>query len=341
MLLDLKDRKILCALDRDARQSSSQIAKTVGLSSQVVGFRMQRLIERKFISWFYTVINIGKLGFTSHKNFIRLQNCDKGQEQIIIKFLVEHPNVLWVAQCDGRFDLVFATWSQDMLSLNSMLREFQQKFSQFVAERQIAPIIRGEYFSRDYLVNRKRDLGRKVWAFGGPSETVTLDLHDWQILSVLSNAARKTCVEIGVRVGLSPDAVAKRIVRLKATQVIRHFNIVPNEAVFPYLHYKILLSWKKYDERRELGFAEYCAAQPHIVYLCKVLGPWDFEIDLEVATAQEYRDIMMEIKSVFSDILREYSVLHIYQVHKYNFCPSVPEECVSELKPLRTFISHS
>ena len=43
--LDAKDRKILYELDINSRHSNSEIAKKVGLSKQVVGFRIKRLIQ--------------------------------------------------------------------------------------------------------------------------------------------------------------------------------------------------------------------------------------------------------------------------------------------------------
>ena len=61
--LDLKDRKILYWLDINSRQSNAKIAKKTGLSKQVVGFRIKRLIKEHIIHSFYTVIDISKLGF--------------------------------------------------------------------------------------------------------------------------------------------------------------------------------------------------------------------------------------------------------------------------------------
>ena len=46
MKLDEKDRKILVELDKDARQSDSEIAKKVRISKQVANYRIQNLIKR-------------------------------------------------------------------------------------------------------------------------------------------------------------------------------------------------------------------------------------------------------------------------------------------------------
>src|SRR3989344_2927099 len=111
--LDVKDKRILFELDRDCRQSNSEIARKVGLSKQVVGFRIQKLVENKVISSFFAVIDISKLGFTIHKNFLRLQNMTKEKEKEFIKYAKNYQDVVWASSCDGRYDFVFSTWAKD------------------------------------------------------------------------------------------------------------------------------------------------------------------------------------------------------------------------------------
>ena len=323
--LDLKDRKILHQLDINCRRSDTVIGKTIGLSSQVIGFRIRRLLKNRIVQCFYTVIDLARIGFTSHKNFLRLQNCDRQKETEIIDFLKSHPNVLWVASCDGRFDLAFGTWARDVISLNVMLREFQQRYGMLVSERQIAPILRGEYFVRDYLIHKEHSVGLRKSFFGGIPTPSDLDLFDWKILHAIGANARMSAVEVSARVGLKPDAIIQRIRRLEKSGVIRHYNFVPNESAYPYLHYKVLVGLRNLTNARESALMEFCRMNPNIVYICKVLGPWDIEVDMEVETPQNYRDIMMEIKNQFSDVIKDYSALQIYQVHKYNFCPSIPK----------------
>ena len=326
--LDVKDRKILYELDTNSRQSNSEIAKKVGLSKQVVGFRIKRLIKEKMITCFYTVIDISKLGFAIHKNFLRLQNLDKGREKALIDFLVNHPNIVWVASCDGKFDLAFGAWAKDITFLDRTITELNKKFGEYIAERQIATIIRGEYFIRDYLINKEKPSEYRESFFGAVPAPVKMDETDWRILLLLGRNSRTTVVEMGAEVKLKADAIAERIKKLEKSGVIKHYNIVPNEAKYPYLHYKVLIGFRNISEERERSLGEYCRTNPNIVYIVKSLGPWEFEIDIEVESAEKFRDIMMDIKTAFNDILKEYSALHIYQVHKYNFCPSVQSQTI-------------
>ena len=60
--LDLKDRKILYQLDLNCRQSNTQIGKKVGLSKEVVNYRIKRMQDFGIINNFWTAINSLKLG---------------------------------------------------------------------------------------------------------------------------------------------------------------------------------------------------------------------------------------------------------------------------------------
>ena len=322
-LLDVKDRRILYELDVNSRLANSEIAKKVGLSKQVVGFRIKRLINEKIISFFYSVIDISKLGFTVHKNFLRFQNLDRGKEKELIDFLVHHPNIVWVASCDGKFDLAFGTWAKDMVFLDNTITELNKKFGEFIAERQIASIIRGDYYVRDYLIHKEKSSDYRESFFGAVPSPVKMDEDDWKILTMVAQNSRITAVQISQSVKLSVDAISKRIKKLESSGIIKHYNIVPNESKYPLMHYKVLIGFRNITEEKEKSLREYCRTNKNIVYSVKCLGPWEFEIDMEVENAEKFREIMREIKTKFNDLLKDYSALQIYQVHKYNFCPSV------------------
>ena len=298
-------------------------AKKVGLSKQVVGLRIKNLVSEKAISSFYSVIDISKLGFTVHKNFLRLQNLDGKKEAELINFLKNNPNVVWVASCDGKFDLAFGTWAKNIEYLDRTLRELNKRFGAHISERQIATVIRGEYFVRDYLVGKKEPSAFRKSFFGAVPSQVDMDEINWRILLELGKSSRTPIIDIAKKAGVSADAVRARIKKLEKSGVIRHYNIVPNESVYPYIHYKVLIGFGNITEKREEMLIEYCRVNPNIVYVVKALGPWEFEIDMEVENAEQFRKIMMGIKSNFQDIIKDYSALQIYQVHKYNFCPSI------------------
>lgn len=323
--LDKKDKRILYELDKNCRQTNSEIAKKVGLSKQVVGFRIQRLIENKIISFFYAIIDISKLGFAIHKNFLRFQNMTKEKEKAFLDYTKSNPNVVWAASCDGRYDFIFSTWAKDAEYLSNILKELNSKFGQFIYDRQTATILKGQYFPRDYLLDKKRTEINPEAFFGSVPKQIKIDEEDWKIILALGKDARTTAVDISKGMKLSADAIGDRIRKLEKLGVIKSYTIVPNEAQYPYLHHKVLISLKNNSDEVEKGLVNFCQDNPNIVYLVKTLGHWDFEIDIEAENIEKLREVLMELKSKFQNEIKDYSSLQIYQVHKYNFCPSIPK----------------
>ena len=116
--IDLKDRRILYELCLNARASSSFIAKKVGLSSQLVDYRMKRLEKLDVIQGYYSCIDISKVGYSIFKIYIRLQNLSKEEEEKMINDLSQSPQITWVAQCDGAWDLYLVVWAKNVFSFN-------------------------------------------------------------------------------------------------------------------------------------------------------------------------------------------------------------------------------
>ncbi|MEK6893567.1 MAG: Lrp/AsnC family transcriptional regulator [Nanoarchaeota archaeon] len=326
MSLDLKDKKILYYLDRNARQSNAEIARSAGISKQVVGFRIKKFIDDAIISFFYTIVDVSKFGFTLHKNFVRFHNLTRKKEEEFIQFLKENKDIVWAASCDGMYDFVFSIWSKDLNYLNNVLKEINNKFGDFIYERQVATILRGDYFPRDYLLNKKRDSISEVAFYGSTGEKENLDEIDKKVLLELGKNARINAVDISTIIKISADAVADRIRKLERLKIIKNYIIVPNEMNYPYLHYKVLLSLRNSSDEFERRLVQYCKSNSNIIYIVKALGQWDYEIDVEVENVEKFRELMMSIKTEFQDNLKDYSPLNIYKVHKYNFFPSIFNE---------------
>ena len=104
--LDRKDRKLLAQLDMDARQSNNQIAKKVGLSKEVVKYRIDRMIQHRLIYRFHTVINYFKLGISKFKLYLRFTNVNKEKLEEIAQYFSNKNDTEWVVLTTGRWDLI-------------------------------------------------------------------------------------------------------------------------------------------------------------------------------------------------------------------------------------------
>lgn len=321
--IDLTDRKILHELDFNSRTPMSIIARRLKLSREVVNYRINKLVSEGIILKFYPIINISKLGYSANKIFIRFQNISELKEKEFIKFIENNPNIIYSASYDGKFDIVVSIWAKNVEDLANSLKELDEKFGKLIAEKETSTIIRGEYKIRNYLTDSKVHTKRELF-FGSVPNKINIDEINKKILFELSRNARITAVEISDKIKLSSDAVCQRIRQLEKSGIIQNYNLVPNEQNYPFTHYKILFSLQNLNKEKEKKFLDYCKNQKNIWYFCSCLGSWNFEIDLDIESAEQFREFLREIKNNFSEIIKDYSVLTTYRTNKYNFCPSIP-----------------
>src|SRR3989338_9693867 len=105
MRFDKKDWKILYELDKDSRQTYSQLSKKIQLSQEAVRYRINLLIKTKVIQKFFTVINSSKLGFAYYKILLKLHNSNEIKIQSLIEYLSKDKDICWLASLDGNYDI--------------------------------------------------------------------------------------------------------------------------------------------------------------------------------------------------------------------------------------------
>ena len=319
--IDLKDRKILYQLDINARQRSSKIGKKVGVSKQVVIYRINKLIKTGVIEKFYAVYDTAKLGYTTYKIFLRLQKVDIDKQNEIIEYIKNSQNVQFFMSCDGNFDIVFNVLVKSALELYDILKELENKYGEYIAEREFIIMVFSSFFFRDYLIGKSTKEIRKTIYFGSKSEETEVDEINKKILCYLGINARMPITEIANAIDISPDTVALRIKKLEKAQIIQNYQLLPNFFLLNQISYKILFSLHNSTAEKEIAFHTYCSMHQNIWFHSKSLGRWDLEINMDVENANQFRTIMMEAREKFSDIIKEYVTLSVSKVHKFNFYP--------------------
>ena len=72
MELDLKDKKILTELEMNARIPHSELGKRIGLSKQVIKYRIEKLEKGKYIQGYNALIDLERLGETIYVVYLKL-----------------------------------------------------------------------------------------------------------------------------------------------------------------------------------------------------------------------------------------------------------------------------
>lgn len=315
--LDLKDSKILFELDKNSRKSYSEIAKKVGVSKQVVKFRVERMIERGIIEEFITTWNIGALGYTDYAILFKFKGATKDDENQIINYFKESNNVSWVVSTEGQWDLLINTRWKTIADYFDFLQQFTYKFGGKIKARTFYFRTRLSYFNRKYLIEEKipKEISRDIFV---PAEKAELDEIDIKIGLKLSKNSRATLQELAKEAGITPEAVSYRIKRLEKLGLIHHWIRINLEKIGFY-YFKAIFSLRNITAKRLQDFVGYGETHPNVIYLIQEIGLADVHFDFEVKGRGELRKIMDEIREKFPDIIDSCEILTITKEHKLNY----------------------
>ena len=153
------------------------------------------------------------------------------------------------------------------------------------------------------------------------SALIDLDKYEVKILSILCEDARKQVTDIAQEIGCSVDIVHKRLKKLIKDKVIQGSRIMINKQLIGYEYHKVLLNIKFNSKSGERRFYSYLRNESNIIDVVRMMGTWNFELDIDVRNALEFHNIMIRLKNNFSRNIRSYESLLIFKEHKYNFFP--------------------
>lgn len=318
-MLDVIDTKILACLDENARTPLTQIAKKTKISTQLAKFRLERLEKKGIITSYYTTIDIAMLGYTSYRILVPLMNTNKEKYQEIINYIHDLPNILWLVNCGGRFDIIFNITARNPPHLDKQLKKILTRFPDQIKNYTIAATLSAHIFKRKFLYNSFKQ--EKEQYFGEEKQIIQLDKIDKQILEILSINARENAVKIANKLNISPNSVINRIKNLKKKRIIQGFKPLIHLEKIGYEAHKILVKLQSRNMKREQELFAYCSTHKNVTYFLKMVASWDIEIEPEVKNTEELQKFIMNLRDNFSDIIKDIEVIPLYHDYFYNYYP--------------------
>jgi len=314
------DLDILYELEKNARQSSSEIAKKLNTSQQVISYRINSLRRKGVIGGFYTVVNFAALGYTSYRTMIRLSNINEHKYKKIIEYLKNNSNVLWLVECGGRWDIIVNFLANNIIHYNKILTDFKNSFPKQIQNYDILTTLNIIDFGRDYFTKKTREI-KQISYFIKEHKFIKIDKIDKAILKSLSENARMGSAEIAKNIGVTANTVVLRIRKMKNSGIIQGFKPLIYLENTPYSSYKALIKLQNMTEVVEKQIINHLRTNANVVGIIKLIGAWDFEIEFEVETRAQMLQLTRSIRDKFGYVIKEFELIPLFHEYKYNFFP--------------------
>jgi len=333
--LDVKDRKILVELDRNARLPNSQIGKKVGLSKEVVKYRVDKMIENGVILRFHTIINYFKVGIVKYKLYLRLTNVNKEKLEEIGQYFQKHKKTEWVAITTGRWDMIIGFLVHNVNELDDEVQIILNKFSVYIQEKAITTTLYLAHHTRGFLKGTEKEISRIVYHTSKDRQE-EIDKTDLEIIKIITNNARIPTTDIAERLNTTPRIVLYRLRELEKKKIILGYKAHLDTKAIGRIFCKVIIHLTNITEERLNQFIKYTSSFSGTLWPQRVMGNWDFELDLEVENYEKFQDVILELKEKFPDIIKNHDFCIVSKEFKLDLFPG----CYIQFEKTKPNTSH-
>ncbi|MBU0907238.1 MAG: Lrp/AsnC family transcriptional regulator [Nanoarchaeota archaeon] len=315
MALTEKDRIILAELDRNARSPDSEIAKKARLNKQVVNYRIKNLIKQGIINNFYTVINVGKIGFNSHYVFLQLESVNEKEEKALLEKIKNKPYIGWLVSGTGKWDAVLLVYARSSSEFDNHLNDILATCNNHIHEYAFANLITAEHFGYKFL-------GQKNSKSISQTEKTTstkLDETDKTILKTISQNARLSIVNLSEKIKVPIHTIRYRLKELTKKQIIESFKPKIEINKLGYQWHLLLIQFSAANEKRRKEFVEFCSSNKKVYYATQTIGNYNLMLDLHVHSTEDFKKTLFELKEKFSDVIKNYDSMIIFDEYKIDY----------------------
>ena len=331
--IDKKDLKIIYHLLHNSRQPLSILGKKVGLSREVVGYRIDRLEKEGIITGYPTAINSGFLGWGLARFYYTFKFVSPKIKQEIIEYFINSDIVTLVSELEGCYDLqinVYVTslrtfeypskYRNLLSKFSSFYDQTQKKYRKYFDEQIMIVHHKSELFDPIFLLSDKNLTPSGIHWPPFPFKDVQIDKLDYEILRKLAVNARIPTVKMAHDLNVTTATIKSRIKRLTDENVIGDFGVSLDEPKIGYRIYNVEINLKDYEKKYEI--IEYIRKNQYISEIDESFGrgvDLDFEFALKDIT--QLQDTINDLSSKFPEAIKNFRYFSHLQLHKYNKVP--------------------
>jgi Lrp/AsnC family leucine-responsive transcriptional regulator len=319
--IDLKDRKILYQLDLNCRQSNAQIGKKVGLSKEVVKYRIKRMENEGIITFFWTMINTYKLGYNVFRIYISFQDIGTKVKEDIIQYFVNCRDTWVVISLKGDIDLDVIFWVKDSGEFYHFWNQTLVKFGKYFGQTVVSSLNQVITYKKTFLFDEDQTANREFFRFASGGETITIDELDYKLLNDLVVNARIPLTELAEKLGCSSQTIRYRINNLMKNDIIKAFRVYVDVTKLDLEKFGLSIYLKDHSQRKAIF--DYLAQQSYLEYVDMAIGWADIQCEVIVKNMGHLLQIMEEINSRFPGAIRKQTFIVSVKYHKERWLPKM------------------
>ena len=322
--MDKLDWKILRVLDWNGREPANKIAKAVKSDKDVVAYRIKKLEEKGIIVRYYPVLDMYKLGYNTSRLYFDLEEIGEEHEREFLKFLDEEMNAGLIFRMDHPYRYGIFLWTKSIYDVHDALVKIKKRLGKSLIRYNHSLICTFRQYPKDYMFGKEH---HETYRSLDPAEMVDYDENDFRILRELSKDARLSTVQIAKNLKIPQTTVSAKLRNLEQKKIIQGYRAEIDFIKLGFMNYFLELYLE--DNENLPQIESWANAHKNMVWLQKIIGTCDIEVEVEVKDRVELESLLNELRAKFKNIRR--IVFWSQEYKKLTYLPSKSRGSASKL----------
>ncbi len=318
--LDKIDKAIMYELDKNARLSYQEIAKKIKSKKDIVAYRFNKLLDNRVINKFVTVFALGTVNIFNYKIYFQFQGLSDEEETKMLNDFVEDPDIIWVAKCEGRWDLMTSHYAVGIREFAKIKNSIFEKYGKYVHDYSVLVNDEAYLFNRDYLIPEKQTQ-RKFLFYIGKVQNIELSKKDKKLIHLISNNARFRLLDIAKDLSVDVKTVQNKIKKFHKIGFIEGYTTFFNLNKIGLKYFKIFIYVQERSKKEYESLLSFCKNKPNVIHLMKTIGPWELELEIEAEDLEYIHKLTKELRNRFPNIIKKIESVIISNEMKLDFFP--------------------
>ncbi len=315
LIMDALDWKILDVLDWKGREPLNRIAQTVRSNKDVVAYRIRKMEEDNTLIRYFPILDTSKLGFHTYRLYLDLEEMTEKEEKAFVQFLDDEIRAGLIFKMDySAYRYGVLIWVKSGYEVEEVVMKIKRKLGSSLSRYIHSLFCSFSVYPKDYLFGREHH--ENQFAFK-PQGKVNHDLNDFRILQELSKNARTSTVKMAQALNLPQTTVSSKIRQMEKKGIILGYRGEINFIKLGYINYFLEIYLDTNDNLPQIE--AWANQNKNVMWLQRVLGTCDIEIEVEVKNREELESLMNELRSTFKNFRK--IIFYSQEYKKYTFLP--------------------
>jgi DNA-binding Lrp family transcriptional regulator len=309
-MLDNLDRKILKALEIDARQSKAKMTGRLHASKTVTTYRINRLEKNGVIKGYRYISDQAALELLSFGLLIKFQGLFLEEQSQILNRMRLSKKFNWAAATNGRWDAIAVAIESDVFSFNRRLDEFFAQYGKYIKEYNFYIDHKGSISGHNYLYTEPYPA---VVSYGYSGEDVVLSDLESRVFKKLQRNPQASLLSIAKQLNKTYDTIKLKYQSLVTKGILLKAAPIIDHDILGYKDTLCLYNIAPNLERTNKLLA-FCVTHPNIVRYSRCLGHINLILNIHSHDEKHLKEIIGMINKRFSDIVISYDLIQTVEI---------------------------